>query len=253
MKENKNTTNISHSGIQLRLSEVVEYLRFNYKLTSMAKVAESIGYGRTNLSAALNGSEKYLTEGLIDKFCRKYPEINKLWLLNGEGDMIQSKIAENENIDYKRPKGKSSIAIHDIQTLPLYDSTATLGLVEIFNNTENGNVIDHISIPNLPKSDGAIFMTGDSMYPLLKSGDIIALKIINPADIIYGEMYYVEYYGSDESSVFKVVKYVKKSDLDKEHIQLVSYNTHHDPTDILKNRIKTIAIVNASIRYNRLG
>ncbi|HAY3545070.1 TPA: helix-turn-helix domain-containing protein [Elizabethkingia anophelis] len=250
MKEKTNFTNlISRTD---RLNSAVAYLKGKRIAKTQKAIAKMLETNEVTLSRALNGNEEYITEGFLRKFADIF-EIDTNWLLTGEGEMIESLIVENENIDYKRPKGKSSIAIHDIQTLPLYDSTATLGLVEIFNNTENGNVIDHISIPNLPKSDGAIFMTGDSMYPLLKSGDIIALKIINPADIIYGEMYYVEYYGSDESSVFKVVKYVKKSDLDKEHVKLVSYNTHHDPTDILKNRIKTIAIVNASIRYNRLG
>ncbi|WP_185260313.1 S24 family peptidase [Elizabethkingia anophelis] len=250
MKEK--TINTKYIGITKRLNEAIGYLKGKKETRTQKSIASKLDIDGGNLSKAINGNESYLTEPFLRKFADVF-EIDTNWLLTGEGGMIESLNIENENIDYKRPKGKSSIAIHDIQTLPLYDSTATLGLVEIFNNTENGNVIDHISIPNLPKSDGAIFMTGDSMYPLLKSGDIIALKIINPADIIYGEMYYVEYYGSDESSVFKVVKYVKKSDLDKEHIMLVSYNTHHDPTDILKNRIKTIAIVNASIRYNRLG
>ncbi|MYZ60781.1 peptidase S24 [Elizabethkingia anophelis] len=230
---------------QQKLKRIVSFLKGQELIKTQKELAERIDFDKTNLSSAINGNISYLTDGLFEKIAAVFPQVESLF--DNETNI------ENEKTDYKRPKGKSSIAIHDIQTLPLYDSTATLGLVEIFNNTENGNVIDHISIPNLPKSDGAIFMTGDSMYPLLKSGDIIALKIINPADIIYGEMYYVEYYGSDESSVFKVVKYVKKSDLDKEHIKLVSYNTHHDPTDILKNRIKTIAIVNASIRYNRLG
>ncbi|HFK5563503.1 TPA: S24 family peptidase [Elizabethkingia anophelis] len=236
MKEKENTKNSK----QLKIDTIFKIIK-QHKVTNY-EISHNTGISEAGLGSITNGDTKnprnITVDAIYDYLISNYP-------INSHNIDV--------DVDYKRPKGKSSIAIHDIQTLPLYDSTATLGLVEIFNNTENGNVIDHISIPNLPKSDGAIFMTGDSMYPLLKSGDIIALKIINPADIIYGEMYYVEYYGSDESSVFKVVKYVKKSDLDKDYIQLVSYNTHHDPTDILKNRIKTIAIVNASIRYNRLG
>lgn len=239
MKEK--TTNNQDSYINIYLVESFKKLG-----KTQSEVVLDLGKSQPYVSALMNGKKKVGKE--IAKQLSGLYGFDEGLVLTGD-----SKSINYSDLDYTRPKGKSSIAIHDIQTLPLYDSTATLGLVEIFNNTENGNVIDHISIPNLPKSDGAIFMTGDSMYPLLKSGDIIALKIINPADIIYGEMYYVEYYGSDESSVFKVVKYVKKSDLDKDHVKLVSYNTHHDPTDILKNRIKTIAIVNASIRYNRLG
>lgn len=63
------------------------------------------------------------------------------------------------------------------QKIPLYDIEATAGVVELFRN-KNGKTIpiDYISIPNLPKCDGAIYVTGDSMYPLLKSGDIVMYK-----------------------------------------------------------------------------
>ena len=90
------------------------------------------------------------------------------------------------------------------------------------------------------------------MYPLLKSGDIVALKIINIADIVFGEMHYVEYWGHDFDTEFKVVKYVKKSEKGDDFVQLVSYNQHHEPKDINIKQLKTVAIVNASIRYNRL-
>lgn len=65
-------------------------------------------------------------------------------------------------------------------------------------------------------------------------------------------MYYVEYFGEYENDEFKVIKYVKKSELGQDFIKLVSYNQHHEPKDILLSRVKTIAIVNASVRYNRL-
>ena len=40
-------------------------------------------------------------------------------------------------------------------------------------------MLDYISIPRLPKCDGAVYVTGDSMYPLLKSGDIVLYKEVS--------------------------------------------------------------------------
>ncbi|MDN5479878.1 MAG: S24 family peptidase, partial [Chryseobacterium sp.] len=164
---------------------------------------------------------------------------------------VKSKVIISTN-DINKRENKAVDRIYDIQTIPIYDSVATLGLVEVFNGSENGNVLDYLSIPNLPKSDGAIFMTGDSMYPILKSGDIVALKIIHKSDIIYGEMHYVEYYSNYGDIEFKAIKYIKKSELGQDYIKLVSQNHHHESKDILLSNVGTVALVNASVRYNRL-
>lgn len=250
MKENEDT---NFNGRIERINEAVAYLKGKRIVNTQKDIANFLEIDTGNLSKVLKGNENYLTEPFLKKFANMFG-LNSNWLLTGKGEICSSELKNvlPENIERVPSNRKTFDPIIDIQTIPVYDSTASLGIVEIFSGSEKGNVLSYLSIPNLPKSDGAIFMTGDSMYPLLKSGDIVALKIINPLDIIYGEMYYVEYFGEDESSEFKVIKYVKKSTEGIKFIQLVSYNQHHEPKDILINRIKTIAIVNASVRYNRL-
>lgn len=89
MKENKkNTTIISIENLDIRLNQVIDYIKFKHKIKTNAEISNVIEFGRTNLSAALNGTEKYLTEGLVDKFCQAFPELNKTWLLTGEGGML---------------------------------------------------------------------------------------------------------------------------------------------------------------------
>ncbi|RLJ33885.1 phage repressor protein C with HTH and peptisase S24 domain [Chryseobacterium sp. 7] len=246
----KEKTNNNQKGSYLR-----RFLELNSITPKM--VQDALGVSQQYVSAIINGS-KSIGKGTAKKLNELYGA-DEYKLLFGEGSMLNEpekkdniKLVSPDNIDKLPSNRKTFDTPIEIQTIPVYDSTATLGLVEVFNGSETGNILSYISIPNLPKSDGAIFMTGDSMYPLLKSGDIVALKIINRLDIIYGEMYYVEYLGEDEYSEFKVIKYVKKSELGKDYIQLASYNQHHEPKDILLSKIKTIAIVNASVRYNRL-
>lgn len=61
-------------------------------------------------------------------------------------------------------------------------------IVPLFQNSDEIKPIDHISIPNLPKCDGAVYVAGDSMYPLLKSGDIVMYKeVIDIKNIFTGD------------------------------------------------------------------
>lgn len=54
--------------------------------------------------------------------------------------------------------------------------------------------LGRIVIPNIPVCDGAVYVSGDSMYPILKSGDIVGFKSIRDfTDVIYGEMYLVSF------------------------------------------------------------
>ena len=110
--------------------------------------------------------------------------------------------------------------------------------------------LGQIVIPNIPACDGAIYITGDSMYPILKSGDIVGFRTITDFDaIIYGEMYLVSFLrGGDE---YLVVKYVNRSEVPG-CIRLVSYNPHHDPMDLPLAQIKSMAIVKFSIRRNMM-
>ena len=83
--------------------------------------------------------------------------------------------------------------------------------LEAYWTTIHTNVIDSIRIPNLPKCDGAIHIVGDSMYPLLKSGDIVLYKEM-PVDmqhLFYGEMYLISYI--IEGDAYVVVKYINRS------------------------------------------
>ena len=139
------------------------------------------------------------------------------------------------------------------QDIPLYNIEATAGLVELFQNHQDTMPIDTLHIPNLPKCDGAVFVTGDSMYPLLKSGDIVAYKQIEDLqnDIFFGEMYLVSVDVAQEE--FISVKYVQRSDKGEDYIKLVSQNPHHQPKDVHLSKVRALALVKASVRINSMS
>lgn len=195
-----------------------------------------------------------LGEGVLNKILDNCLDISPEWLLTGRGEMLKSE-HENQEPEVTIIKGnrKTRDSIVEIQEIPLYDYEATAGLSGFFNGDKSQNLLDTIRIPNAPVCDGAIFVTGDSMYPLLKSGDIILYKEIplNMDHIFFGEMYILGFsLDGDEENV--VVKYVKKSEKGSKYIQLVSQNPHHAPKDIPFKSVRAMAIVKVNIRMNTM-
>lgn len=202
--------------------------------------------------------ETPLNSNAIENILLNYPDTNPTWLLTGKGTMLLNtypSLEDNNTMNVVSEPvsvyGKNNVQ-PNTQNIPLYDIEAAAGIVSLFNDTHN-NPIDHIRIPGIPKCDGAIPISGDSMYPLLKSGDIVLYKqVTDPLDAIYffGEMYII---GIDQDGDnYVVVKYIHKSDKGDTHIKLVSQNQHHDPFDIPKSSIRALAIVRASIRINSM-
>ncbi len=169
---------------------------------------------------------------------------------------IAELIGESNNEVIAKPieiNRKTKDPIYELQRVPLFNLEATMGLVPLVdgNGVDEEKVIDYISIPSMPSCDGAIYASGDSMYPLLKSGDMIAYKriAVERAQIFFGEMYIVAV-KLDETSTMKTIKFVHQSELGDEYIKLVSHNQHHSPKDIRLSEIAAIGLVRASIRMH---
>lgn len=90
------------------------------------------------------------------------------------------------------------------------------------------------------------------MYPLLKSGDIVAYKAIQDFvnEVFWGEMYLLSISMSGEEYV--TVKFVQKSEKGDDYIKLVSQNQHHSPKDIHLSKVLAMALIKASIRINSM-
>lgn len=140
----------------------------------------------------------------------------------------------------------------EMQSIPLYELDAAAGLVALFNETTRRVPVSHLQIPDLPPCDGAIYVRGDSMYPLLKSGDIVLYKEVRNITngILWGEMYLLSF--EIDGDWYIAIKYIQKADNDR-FVRLVSHNPHHSPKDIPLDSIRALALVKASVRFNTLG
>ena len=218
-----------------------EYL--DYKGITKYKFCNDLGFSNKFLDNSSNmGTDKAC------KILHHYPEINSEWLLTGNGAMLKE---NNDTIIIMNNDRKTIDSVQVSQEIPLYDLEAVAGLRELFSSGKPQRVLDTIKIPNLPKCDGAISVTGDSMYPLLKSGDIILYKETEFENIFFGEMYLLSVKLNDWEE-YITVKYVQKSEKGREFVKLVSQNSHHQPKDIHISKISALALIKASIRINTM-
>ncbi|MEZ0007469.1 phage repressor protein C with HTH and peptisase S24 domain [Flavobacterium sp. 28YEA47A] len=210
----------------------------------------SIGASRGSISKAVKDG-KSIGSQVLENILAVYTDLNPVWLLTGQGNVFvdNEEILNNKQIETYRLKTDSFV---ENQQIPLYDIEAVAGLVPLFQDSKAQDPIDHISIPHLPKCDGAVYVTGDSMYPLLKSGDIVLYKEIHDVanEIFWGEMYLLGIDMSGEEYV--TVKYIQKSE-NPGCVRLVSQNKHHQDKDVELSKIKALALVKASIRINAMN
>lgn len=211
------------------------------KIIELKKMSKSAFYKATGISNGFLDKVKEVGASKLEDILNAFPDINAEWLLLGIGPIYRSKEVSNSlnepSIQYGKEKG-----------VPLFELTANAGILNVFSESKANVPIDYITIPGMPRCDGAIHITGDSMYPLLKSGDMVLYKHLNDKrNIVFGEMYIM--YINDHGDEFFFVKYVQPSDQEG-YVRLVSENRHHPPKDFPIDSIKQIAIVKASIRIN---
>lgn len=239
------------------LDRIKEYI--DSKGITIAAFERSVGMSNASFGKSLKnggaiGSDK------LENILLSYPDLSPSWLLTGEGPMLKTPSAEAQFAHTITPAGIDVNPIHqpryterkvENQTINLYDFEAAAGLRSLLDN-RHANIIDTIRIPNLPKCDGAIHIVGDSMYPLLKAGDIVLYKEV-PADIqniFFGEMYLISYLIEDDDYV--MVKYIKKSSQGAPFVTLASQNPHHADRDIDFRHVNALALIKASIRINSM-
>ncbi|MBQ5691259.1 MAG: helix-turn-helix transcriptional regulator [Alistipes sp.] len=223
------------------MGDRVKLIRKSLGMTQ-EQLAQRLGVGKTALSMIETGKARLSARNrnlLVQEL-----NVNPEWLESGKGEMF------NADPSLAASFGRGAEMAMPLQSVPLYSMEATAGLVPLFEQQSAHTPLNYIHIPNLPKCDGAVYVAGDSMYPLLKSGDIVLYKQLHDLeDIFWGDMYLLSIDMDGEEYI--TVKYVQRSERDG-YVRLVSQNPHHADKDIDMKRIRAIALVKASIRMNSM-
>lgn len=186
---------------------------------------------------------------LLNKISLTFDNINADWLLTGKGNITKELAGKTRVLQEPAHAfvAKTDRAIRE-QDIPLYDLEAVAGLVPLFNDTTNYEPISTLRIPNIGKADGALYVTGDSMYPILKSGDIVVYKqVYDKRCVVWGEIYLLSF--SVDGDDYTTIKYIQRAE-HPEYIRLVSHNQHHSPMEVHVDTVRALALIKASVRYN---
>ena len=187
-----------------------------------------------------NGSlckTRNVSKNLLDKVCIAFPELNRIWLLTGEGSMLRNNNSEN-NETYENNETND-------HTLPLIPIAAVAG----FNGLDIPGIpiaqCPQYSIPDFieQKAEYLIRVSGSSMYPKYSSGDILACRRIQEITFIqWGKIYVID------SQQGAMVKRLFEIPDNPEHILCQSDNPKYPPFKLPKSEIRSLSIVVGVIR-----
>jgi hypothetical protein len=170
-----------------RLKEVFDYVRDNYPVHTQADFADKIMYNRAYISSAMNGNEKYLTDKLFKNICEAFPNIFSLnYLLTGEGQLrIENDMpADGEQYDEELRPIRSTV-----NGKPYFNVDFEAGF-DIMENDQTRTPEYLIDFAPYNNCDMWCNARGNSMYPTIASGDIVALKRVSDFSfLVNGEIY----------------------------------------------------------------
>ena len=166
--------------------------------------------------------------------------VNPSWLLTGKGDMLVKNDVQ-QNVETKREAIPAMEGIpSDIAPIPLVTEHAAAGFGNDCFSIQESDVKDYYIIPKFRFNhvDFMIEVSGISMYPHFKSGDVIACTILHEAKYIQWNRCHV-IATRDQGILVKRIMPSEKEGCFK----IVSENKDFPPFDLPKEDITGLALV----------
>ena len=213
-------------GLKDRLLQFIDYTGLE-----IAVFERSIGLS--------NGAVHKMGEGTrnstIDKISVKYTDLNIVWLKTGVGNMLLSDERNEKTITVNQ----KAISPNNRKGALIYDIDATCGLNGRDIEFTDEKVIGSIDAPEINPESKIIFATGDSMLPLIASGDRVVIRKIESWDYFnYGQVYLII------TNEYRLIKRVRRHPKDAENLILLrSENPNYDDIDLPKREIIHLFIV----------
>lgn len=186
-----------------------------------------------------NGAVHKMGEGTrkstIDKISEIYPDLNTLWLKTGVGEMLVSEERSEKTITINH----SALSETKRKGALIYDIDATCGTEGRSIEFADERVIGSIDAPEINPDSKIIFATGDSMLPLIASGDRVVIRKIESWDYFnYGQVYLII------TNEYRFIKRVRRHPEDSKNLILLrSENPEYDDIDLPKREIIHLFIV----------
>lgn len=176
---------------------------------------------------------------MISTILAKYPELSERWLRTGQGEMLNNGSLE-ENIQ----NDPGETYVNQFKKVPVFDVDVFAGNTSLVNTTADEAIIGWARMPGYEDCIGWVRARGDSMTPLIKPNDLIAvLPQVNKKYILWGSMYIVTFEG--DMAPHPMIKYVHEGN--GNIIILRSLNTKYSDMKISIDDIKALYPTRAGI------
>lgn len=213
-------------GLKDRLLQFI-----SYKGLDIAVFERSVGLSNGAVHKVGDGTRSKT----IDKISEIYTDLNTVWLKTGVGEML----IDTERSDKTVSVLQSSISENTRKGTLIYDIDATCGTDGRALEFTDEKVIGSIDAPEINPHSQIIFASGDSMQPLIYSGDRIVIRKIESWDYFnYGQVYLII------TNEYRLIKRVRRHPKDEENLILLrSENKEYDDIDLPKKEILYLYLV----------
>lgn len=214
---------------------MLEALISHFTNGNKAQFSKLLGVSPQTISAWI--ARNTFDSELIYAKCRY---VNPSWLLTGKGDMLVKNDVQ-QNVETKREAIPAMEGIpSDIAPIPLVTEHAAAGFGNDCFSIQESDVKDYYIIPKFRFNhvDFMIEVSGISMYPHFKSGDVIACTILHEAKYIQWNRCHV-IATRDQGILVKRIMPSEKEGCFK----IVSENKDFPPFDLPKEDITGLALV----------
>lgn len=206
---------------------------------TIGAMERTIGASKGVLSRAINNGTDIQAKWL-SIIVENYPRYSTGWLLTGAGSMLKDDLNGIKTIDEANPSFMPTTSMNPSVGTPYYDVDFIGGFDEVFNSQVNIPATN-IVIRGFEKASLWCNVTGHSMEPKIKHGDIIALRQCTLNDIQYGEIYAVVL------DTIRTIKILRRSP-DPSKLRFIPINTEdYDEQEFDKSRIMNVFEVIGSI------
>lgn len=207
------------------------------------RLAKDVGISQSSIANYINNTTKPDTTKL-DVICN-YLGVSKEWLLTGEGEMTTGTEHEKRyNQSIRRETSEINLNTEG-RTIRYYDIEASATPTEMYDLSSNIKYRD-IVVPGFGDCEIAVNVWGDSMEPILHSGEIVLMKEWRERFIEYGQIYMIVTRGSH-----RMIKYIRPG-MKPETISCESENKYYSPVEIEKEEIVKMYLVKGRISRNAI-
>lgn len=247
------------NDIRLRLKDILQT-----ENTTINRISSGNPAIQRKLQRQLNEDAMLSVDTLL-YFLKVFPGLSSEWIIEGKGQAFPGRTQNGEKhpaiadcVDMPADAVVCHIGtryaevIEEDSFIPVYsvEASANLDTLQVGDSSEH--IVGTVHVPNVPRCDGATYIRGDSMYPLLQSGDLIGFKRlpVSRESIFFGEIYLVSL--DVEGDRYLTVKYIRTSELGADYITLHSANPAHPDKDVHLSSVKMLALVKFTIRMNSM-